>query len=148
MERRTAAKPYFKALANFPKHKEEIDVLPKKYHAVLARYVYSKDSYPVDEEDFFGNLVLYCIEADRATSGKNFYGRVFQIVEAALFKQRQEAKKLYNPYCVRRSETTAGPLKSDTLTAENRHPFRWSDSWRNWREDRHAVSPHAVCFIP
>ena len=76
MERRTAAKPYFKTLANFPKHKEEIDVLPKKYHAVLARYVYSKDSYPVDEEDFFGNLVLYCIEADRATSGKNFYGRV------------------------------------------------------------------------
>lgn len=50
--------------------------------------------------------------------------------------------------CVRRSETTAGPLKSDTLTAENRHPFRWSDSWRNWRGDRHAVSPHAVCFIP
>lgn len=98
MERRTAAKPYFKALANFPKYKEEIDVLSKKYHAVLARYVYSKDSYPVDEEDFFGNLVLYCIEADRATSGKNFYSRVFQIVEAALFKQRQEAKKLYNPY--------------------------------------------------
>lgn len=52
----------------------------------------------MDEEDFFGNLVLYCIEADRATSGKNFYGRVFRIVEAALFKQRQEAKKLYNPY--------------------------------------------------
>jgi hypothetical protein len=94
VERRTAAKPYFKALANFPKYKEEIDVLPKKYHAVLARYVYSKGSYPVDGEDFFGNLVLYCIEADRATSGKNFYSRVFQIVEAALFKQRQEAKKL------------------------------------------------------
>ena len=98
MERRTAAKPYFKALANFPKHKEEIDVLPKKYHAVIARYVYSKDSYPMDEEDCFENLVVYCIEADHATSGKNFYNRVFQIVEAALFKQRQEVKKLYNPY--------------------------------------------------
>ena len=52
----------------------------------------------MDEEDCFGNLVLYCIEADRATSSQNFYSRAFQIVEAALFKQRQEAKKLYNPY--------------------------------------------------
>lgn len=94
MERRTAAKPYFKALANFPKHKEEIDVLPKKYHAVLARYVYSKDSYPVDEEDFFGNLVLYCIEADRATSGKNFYSRVFQIVEADFSSSARGEKAL------------------------------------------------------
>ena len=59
-----------------------------------------------------------------------------------------ENKELFLRFCVRRSETTAGPLKSDTLTAENRHPFRWSDSWRNWRGDRHAVSPHAVCFIP
>ena len=50
-------------------------------------------------------------------------------------------------YCVRRCGTTAGPLKSDTLTAENRHPFRWSDSWRNWHGDRRDVSPHAVCFI-
>lgn len=46
----------------------------------------------VGEEDFFGNLVLYCIEEDRAASCKNFYSRVLQIVEAALFKQRQEAK--------------------------------------------------------
>ena len=87
------AKPYFKALANFPKHKEEIDVLPKKYHAVLARYVYSKDSYPVDEEDFFGNLVLYCIEADRATSGKNFYGRVFQIFRSRTFQAAARGEK-------------------------------------------------------
>ena len=50
--------------------------------------------------------------------------------------------------CVRRRGTTARPLKSDTSTAENRHPFRRSDSWRNWRGDRHDVSPHAVCFNP
>lgn len=62
--------------------------------------------------------------------------------------RNSEAKPILSVSCVRRSETTAGPLKSDTLTAENRHPFRWSDSWRNWRGDRHAVSPHAVCFIP
>ena len=52
----------------------------------------------MDEEVFFGNLVLYCMEADDATSGKDFYSRAFQIVEAALFQQRQETKKLYNPY--------------------------------------------------
>ena len=49
--------------------------------------------------------------------------------------------------CVRRCRTTAGPLKSDTLTAENEHPCRCSDSWRNWRGDRHDVSPHAVCLV-
>ena len=31
-------------------------------------------------------------------------------------------------YCVRRHGTTARPLKSDTLTAENSHPFRGSYS--------------------
>ena len=38
--------------------------------------------------------------------------------------------------CVRRSETTAGPLKSDTLTAQILHPFRRSDSWGCERGDR------------
>ena len=50
--------------------------------------------------------------------------------------------------CVRRCETTAGPLRSDTLTDENRHPCRYSDSWNNWRGDRHHVSPHAALFTP
>ena len=44
--------------------------------------------------------------------------------------------------CVRRSETTAGPLKSDTLTAQIRHPFRRSDSWGCKRGDR------LVCWPP
>ena len=64
-------------------------------------------------------------------------------------KIKQAFEELYEAMnCVRRCGTTAGPLKSDTLTAENRHPFRRSDSWRNWHGDRHDVSPHAVCFIP
>ena len=49
--------------------------------------------------------------------------------------------------CVRRRGTTARPPKSDTLTVENRHPFRRSDSWKNWRGDRRDVSPHAVCLV-
>ena len=46
--------------------------------------------------------------------------------------------------CVRRSETTAGPLKSDTLTAQIRHPFRRSDSWGVSVETGLFVSLHAV----
>lgn len=98
MERAAAAKPYFKAFANYPKHKEEIDELPPKYWEIIARYPYKKDTYPVDEEDFFANLVLYCLEADCATSTGSFYSKASRIVEAALRKQRQEASKLYNPH--------------------------------------------------
>ena len=72
----------------------------------------------------------------------------YYLPDLALPAEEQVEVGIWGQRCVRRSETTAGPLKSDTLTAENRHPFRWSDSWRNWRGDRHAVSPHAVCFIP
>lgn len=50
--------------------------------------------------------------------------------------------------CIRHCKTTLRPSESDTLTAENRHSFRWSDSWRNWRGDQHAVNPYVVCFIP
>lgn len=37
------------------------------------------------------------------------------------FSQNELAQELG---CVRRRGTTARPLKSDSLTAENRHPFR------------------------
>ena len=40
MQRRTLDKPYRRALANYPRHKEEIEQLPRKYDAVLARYPY------------------------------------------------------------------------------------------------------------
>ena len=98
MERRAAAKPYRKALANFPKHKEEIEQLPHKYWEIFAKYPYKEGTYAVDEEDFFENLVLYCEKADHAASGGRFRDSAFRIVEAALREQRQEASKLYNPY--------------------------------------------------
>ena len=46
--------------------------------------------------------------------------------------------------CVRRCKTTARPSRSDTLTAEIRHPFRWSDSWYFRMETGLFVGPHAV----
>ena len=98
MERRAAGKPYRKALANFPKHKEEIEQLPHKYWEIFVKYPYEKGTYAVDEEDFFENLVLYCEEADHAASGGKFRDRALCIVKAALREQRQEASKLYNSY--------------------------------------------------
>lgn len=98
MERRTAAKPYSKALSNFPKHKEEIEQLPHKYWEIFARYPYKKGTYAVDEEDFFENLVLYCVEADHTASGGKYRDRALYILKAALREQRREASKLYNPY--------------------------------------------------
>lgn len=43
--------------------------------------------------------------------------------------------------CVRRRKKTAGPFKSNTLTAENRHSFRRSDSGCCKRGDRLVCQP-------
>ena len=51
-------------------------------------------------------------------------------------------------HCVRRCKTTPRPSKSDTLTAEIRHPFRWSDSWYFRVETGLYVGPHAVWLSP
>ena len=51
MERRTPDKPYRRALANYPRHKEKIDQLPRKYYAVFARYLYKWREYILDEAD-------------------------------------------------------------------------------------------------
>ena len=56
MERRTSAKPYWKAVANFPHHKEEIDRLPRKYYKILAQYSFTKGKYLHDEADFLSVL--------------------------------------------------------------------------------------------
>jgi hypothetical protein len=64
MEGRAPDKPYRKALANYPQHKEEIDALPRKYDAVFARYPYKKGKYSLDEADFFMELVIHCKEAE------------------------------------------------------------------------------------
>lgn len=50
--------------------------------------------------------------------------------------------------CVRRCKTTPRPSKSDTLTAEIRHSFRWSDSWYFRVETGLYVGPHAVWLSP
>lgn len=93
-----SAKPYHKAIANYPGHKEAIEQLPHKYREIFARYPYKKGTYAVDEEDFFEDLVLYCEEADHSASGGRFRDRALRIVETALRRQRQETNKLYNPY--------------------------------------------------
>lgn len=69
-----------------------------KYYEVIAKYPYSKGNYLIDKEDFFENLILYCIEADHTASDKKFYSTALHIVDEALYKQRQEFNKLYNPH--------------------------------------------------
>lgn len=94
----SSAKPYAKAVANYPQRKEEIDQLPLKYWVILSEFPYINGSYIVDKDEFFQNLVLYCIEADHAKSSGNFYERALKIVETELQKQRTEMNKLYNPH--------------------------------------------------
>lgn len=113
MEGRTAGKPYRKALANFPKHKEEIDQLPRKYDAVLARYPYKKGKYLLEEEDFFIELIIHCKETE--LSGDAFLGRVCRAIDEDLAEQKQKVRKIYNPYrnlyldkCYGESETQLG----------------------------------------
>ena len=97
MERSTPAKPYRKALANYPRHKEELDQLPRKYDAVFARYPYKRGKYLLDEPDFFIGLVVHCEEAE-LLSGGTFLERVCKRIDADLYEQTQKVRKLYNPY--------------------------------------------------
>ena len=97
MERGAPAKPYGKALANYPRHKEEIDHLPRKYDAVFARYSYKRGKYLLDEEEFFMELVVHCKEAE-LLSGGTFFDRVCKQIDADLYEQAQKVRKLYNPY--------------------------------------------------
>ena len=97
MERSTPAKPYRKALANYPRHKEELDQLPRKYDAVFARYPYKRGKYLLDEPDFFIGLVVHCEEAE-LLSGGTFLERVCKRIDADLYEQAQKVRKLYNTY--------------------------------------------------
>ena len=97
MERSTPAKPYRKALANYPRHKEELAQLPRKYDAVFARYPYKRGKYLLDEPDFFIGLVVHCEEAE-LLSGGTFLERVCKRIDADLYEQAQKVRKLYNPY--------------------------------------------------
>lgn len=97
MERRASNKPYRKAIDNFPRHKEEIDRLPRTYDEIFARYPYKKGKYLQDEADFFMDLVLHCEEA-KHLSGSIFLKRVCSAVDADLYEQVQKVRKLYNRY--------------------------------------------------
>lgn len=96
MERRTVGKPYWKAIENFPRHKEVIDRLSRKYDAVLARYPYKSGKYQL-EEDFFAELILQCREAE-SCSGGSFLERDCRAIDADLHERMLQARKLYNPY--------------------------------------------------
>lgn len=96
MERRTVGKPYWKAIENFPRHKEVIDRLSRKYDAVLARYPYKSGKYQL-EEDFFAELILQCREAEFC-SGGSFLERDCRAIDADLHERMLQARKLYNPY--------------------------------------------------
>ena len=102
MQRRTPDKPYRRALANYPRHKEEIEQLPRKYDAVLARYPYKRGKYLLEEEDFFQELVLHCEEAE-LSSGGTFLERACRKIDAELYEQVQKAY----PYAVQ-AKFTAG----------------------------------------
>ena len=97
MERRAPDKPYRCALANYPRHKEEIEQLPRKYDAVFARYPYKRGKYLLEEEDFFQELVLHCEEAE-LSSGGTFLERACRKIDAELYEQVQKAYRLYNPH--------------------------------------------------
>ncbi len=86
MERSTSAKPYRTALANYPRHKEELDQLPRKYDVVFARYPYKRGKYLLDEPDFFMGIVFHCEEAE-LLSGGTFLERACKRIDADLYEQ-------------------------------------------------------------
>ncbi len=100
MERRTVGKPYWKAIENFPRHKEVIDRLSRKYDAVLARYPYKSGKYQLEEEDFFAELILQCREAEFC-SGGSFLERDCRAIDADLHERMLQARKLYAQLGVR-----------------------------------------------
>jgi len=51
----------------------------------------------MDEEDFFMELVVHCEEAKLSTGG-TFLKRACMAIEAYLYEQKQQMRRLYNPY--------------------------------------------------
>lgn len=97
MERRAPDKSYRCALANYLRHKEEIEQLPRKYDAAFARYPYKRGKYLLEEKDFFQELVLHCEEAE-FSSGGTFLERACWEIGADLYEQVRKVYRLYNPH--------------------------------------------------
>lgn len=131
MERRTVGKPYWKAIENFPRHKEVIDRLSRKYDAVLARYPHKSGKYQLKEEDFFAELILQCREA-ASCSGGSFLERDCRAIDADLHERMLLARKLYNPY---------RNLYLDKCYGESKTPL---GAWMGFSkyEEEQSGSPH------
>ena len=130
MERRTVGKPYWKAIENFPRHKEVIDRLSRKYDAVPARYPYKSGKYQL-EEDFFAELILQCREAEFCSDG-SFLERDCRAIDADLHERMLQARKLYNPY---------RNLYLDKCYGESKTPLgAWMDFSKY--EEEQSGSPH------
>ena len=97
MERKTVGKPYWKAIENFPRHKEVIDRLSRKYDAVLARYPYKSGKVPVEEEDFFAGAYPP-VQRSGVLFGRLIFERDCRAIDADLHERMLQARKLYNPY--------------------------------------------------
>lgn len=86
MQRRTLDKPYRRALANYPRHKEEIEQLPRKYDAVLARYPYKRGKYLLEEEDFFQELPILLVNKMIASKA---HINLFVFIKSSFTNQNQ-----------------------------------------------------------
>lgn len=90
-------KPYDKAIENYPRHRKEIDALPRIFDEVLAIYRYKSWMFDGGKDDFFYELVTLCIEAQHA-GGRDFLTRVCKSIDAALYEHKMMKRILYNPY--------------------------------------------------
>ena len=94
MAGRATGKPYDKAIENYPRHRQEIDALPRIFDEVLAIYRYKSWMFDGEKDDFFYELVTLCIEA----GGRDFLTRVCKSIDAALYEHKMMKRILYNPY--------------------------------------------------
>ena len=97
MAGRATGKPYDKAIENYPRHRQEIDALPRIFDEVLAIYRYKSWMFDGEKDDFFYELVTLCIEAQHA-GGRDFLTRVCKSIDAALYEHKMMKRILYNPY--------------------------------------------------
>lgn len=97
MAGRATGKTYDKAIENYPRHRQEIDALPRIFDEVLAIYRYKSWMFDGEKDDFFYELVTLCIEAQHA-GGRDFLMRVCKSIDAALYEHKMMKRILYNPY--------------------------------------------------
>lgn len=95
--RETADERYDKAIENYPRHRREIDELPRIFDEVLALYRYKSWMFDGEKADFFYELVTLCIETQHV-GGRDFLARVCESIDAVLREHKMMMRFLYNPY--------------------------------------------------